>query len=186
MKALLNRPTLRFQSLTARYLRSPDSEIIKILDVYFVSFHNPSGDDLYITEYGLPYLRLLDPFNFLTDEDWYRHNSVRLSGTASAYRVRTKKVNGIHKDLVIKWNRMGQDIPGDQGSGEFSDSAFNSPFEEFSLVQELKDLKKEVTALRVERSQVKKLRPLTKEQDKPEKKDAPNLFGRARRFFVRK
>ena len=32
--------------------------------------------------------------------------------------VRTKKINGTYKDIVIKWNRMGQDIPGEDDSDE--------------------------------------------------------------------
>jgi len=54
------------------------------------------------------------------------------------YKVTTKKINGKSKDIVIKWNRMGQDIPGSFDLKELN-IEFNSPFEEFALVTELRN-----------------------------------------------
>ena len=53
--------------------------------------------------------------------------------------VTTKKIQGKQKDIVIKWNRMGQDIPVADRDDELMSAEFNSPFEEFSLVMELKN-----------------------------------------------
>ncbi|MGQ9631803.1 MAG: hypothetical protein ACUVXI_16065 [bacterium] len=95
--------------------------------------------DLYITELGLPFTDCLFPENHWSDKEWFKKHSERLSGTSSLYRVTTKKINGRQKDIVIKWNRMGQEIPDDEG---FMNAEFNSPFEEFSLVMELRDAQK--------------------------------------------
>ncbi|MBN2440256.1 MAG: hypothetical protein JXJ04_02895 [Spirochaetales bacterium] len=119
-----------------------DVELEKILGNYYIHF-KLGKDDLYITQYGFPFHENLKPENFLTDNEWYKKNSIRLSGTSCTYKVKTKRVNNIDLDIVIKWNRMGQDIPGSENSDEFHGAAFNSPFEEFSLVMELRKTKYE-------------------------------------------
>ena len=97
------------------------NNITKILNVEYAHIKRGNNDDLYITSYGLPFIENLKPENFYTDKTWFRTNSERLSGTSSVYKVRTKKVNGKQKDIVIKWNRMGQDIPGaDDAEEHFS------------------------------------------------------------------
>ncbi len=113
-------------------------ETISIFDTEYVHVQLENKDDLYITKYGLPFIEILEPDNYWTDENWFQQNSVRLSGTSSIYKIRTKKVNGKQKDIVIKWNRMGQDIPGELECEELAYAEFNSPFEEFSLVMELR------------------------------------------------
>jgi hypothetical protein len=123
---------------------SYNAELEKILGVYYIHL-KINEDDLYITKYGFPFIENLRPENFLTDDAWYRENSLRLSGTSCTYKVRTKKVKERDLDIVIKWNRMGQDIPGAEKSEEFHEAAFNSPFEEFSLVTELRKSKYEST-----------------------------------------
>jgi hypothetical protein len=128
-----------FQQLLDVSPKSEIFEIEKILNVYYLHIKCENSDDLYITRYGLPFFENLKPHNFLTDRNWYNGNSVRLSGSGCTYKIRTKEINGLSKDLVIKWNRMGQDIPGDEGTDESAGAEFNSPFEEFSLVMELRD-----------------------------------------------
>lgn len=115
------------------------NEMLKILGVEYIHSNLGNEDDLYITKYGLPCTENLRPENFWTDKNWFKQNSTRLSGTSCLYKVRTKKVNGKHKDIVIKWNRMGQDVPVGDASDELINAEFNSPFEEFSLVMELRN-----------------------------------------------
>jgi hypothetical protein len=112
------------------------NEVTKILSVEYAHIKLENKDDLYITKYGLPFIENLKPENFWTDKKWFDKNSKRLSGTSSIYKIRTKQVDGRHKDIVIKWNRMGQDIPGAEDCEELMYAEFNSPFEEFSLVME--------------------------------------------------
>lgn len=114
-------------------------EIVKILGVEYAHLKLKKEDDLYITADGLSFIGNLKPVNYWTDKKWFKKNSVRLSGTSSIYKIRTKKVKGRHIDLVIKWNRMGQDIPGTENCEELMCAKFNSPFEEFSLVKELRN-----------------------------------------------
>lgn len=113
----------------------------KILDVDYVHLSLETEGDLYLTKYGMACLDQLRPRNFLTDEYWFDTHSLKLLGTSHVYKVRTKEVDGMSKDVVIKWNRMGQDVPGAEVFEELLE--FNSPFEEFSLVMELRTTKYE-------------------------------------------
>ena len=112
--------------------------------VGYLHLQMDDGSDLYVTRYGLPSLRHLLPHNYWTDKDWFAEHSVRLPGTSTVYRIMTKEIDGISKEIVLKWNRMGQDIPGETQALDLSSAAFNSPFEEFSLVIELRNTRPEI------------------------------------------
>ncbi len=56
-----------------------------------------------------------------------------MTGTSTIFRVINKPSVGRQRQIVIKWNRMGQDIPGD----DFADAEFNSPFEEVAIAVRL-------------------------------------------------
>lgn len=112
--------------------------MVKILNVDYMHLPLPSGDDLYVTSLGLPFLDNLKPENFWADKQWFQEHSCSLSGTSCLYKVRTKPVHGKQKDIVLKWNRMGQIVPGEENRCDLIDAEFNSPFEEFSLVMELR------------------------------------------------
>lgn len=114
-------------------------EIVKIFDIEYAHISLEGQDDIYVTTLGLPYIENLMPYNFWTDRVWFKENSVRLDGTSYPYKITTKKVNNLQKDIVVKWNRMGQEVPGAQDCEELMFASFNSPFEEFALVLELRE-----------------------------------------------
>jgi len=111
---------------------------IRVMDVEYVHVVTPVGDDLYLTAHGLPLAAHLMPDRFWTDRAWSRANRHRLNGTSTVYRIATKPIGGRHKDIVLKWNRMGQDVPGATGADNLATANFNSPFEEFALTTELR------------------------------------------------
>ncbi|MFC1708759.1 hypothetical protein ACFL2J_01690 [Candidatus Omnitrophota bacterium] len=115
------------------------NQIAKILGIEYAHIKLTNKDDLYLTSQGLPFIENLKPENYWTDANWFNKNSKRLLGTGCVYKIRTKRVNGKYKDIVIKWNRMGQNIPGEDDYEELMDAEFNSPFEEFSLVAGLRN-----------------------------------------------
>jgi len=117
---------------------------VTVFGVGYLHLQMDDGSDLYVTRYGLPSLRHLLPHNYWTDKEWFAEHSVRLAGTSTLYRITTKEIDGISKEIVLKWNRMGQDIPGETQASELSSAAFNSPFEEFSLVIELRNTRPEI------------------------------------------
>jgi len=120
------------------------AETIRVLGVDYAHLKLANGADLYVTDHGRSFVDLLRPENILTDRAWFEQNAVRLSGTSAVYRVRTKPVGGAFRDVVVKWNRMGQDIPGAEITEDLTTAEFNSPFEEFSLVMELRDSRREL------------------------------------------
>ena len=113
-------------------------EHIEILGVDYFHIKLPNNDDLYVTSYGLPHLESLLPKNHLSDRPWFKENSSKLAGTSAVFKVKTKPVNDRQLDLVCKWNRIGQDVPGAENLDGFDNVEFNSPFEEFALLEELR------------------------------------------------
>jgi hypothetical protein len=113
--------------------------LITVLGVKYLHLRVEDGTDLYVTEYGLPFVKCLMPENHWADNAWMKAHSVRLPGTSALHRVTTKTVEGKFKEIVLKWNRMGQDIPGETQARDAAEVEFNSPFVEFSLVLELRN-----------------------------------------------
>jgi hypothetical protein len=111
----------------------------KIFGTDYLHLQSENGDDLYVTKYGMPFVHDLYPCGFLTDGSWFDRNAVRLSGSGFTYKVKTKGNGRRGVEVVIKYNRMGQDIPVTDDSDDLSGAEFNSPFEEFALVMELRD-----------------------------------------------
>jgi hypothetical protein len=122
-----------------------EMETVSIFNVEYRHLELPNGDEMYFTVFGLPFLEFLRPENFWLDREWFDQNAVKLFGhdrrfvgTSRIYRVRTKPVGGRRIDLVLKWNRMGQDVPGAHDSSDLAHVEFNSPYEEFERVMELR------------------------------------------------
>ncbi len=113
--------------------------LITVLGVKYLHLRVEDGTDLYVTEHGLPFAKSLMPENHWGDKAWMKAHSVRLPGTSAVHQVVTKEVDGRSKEIVIKWNRMGQDIPGETRVVDDAGAEFNSPFMEFSLVIELRN-----------------------------------------------
>ena len=108
------------------------------MGVDYFHFKSSDGGDLYLTRYGLPFWRNLLPENWYARE-WFEKKRQRLEGTSTIYRVPTRQVNGRALSLVVKWSRVGEEVPLDTLTiNKFIHAEFNSPFEEFSLLMELR------------------------------------------------
>jgi hypothetical protein len=94
--------------------------------------------DLYLTKYGQAFWEHLLPENWYAKE-WFEANRERLTGTSTVYKVPTRTLHGTELHLVVKWSRVGEDVPLDTLTiNKFINAEFNSPFEEFSLLMELR------------------------------------------------
>lgn len=117
------------------------ANFLRIMGVNYVHHKTADGGDLYLTEYGLPFRQHLDPENWY-EENYFRAHRQRLEGTSTVYKVPTRPIDGFlcsSIDLVVKWSRVGQDIPLDTFTlNKTINAEFNTPFEEFSLVEELR------------------------------------------------
>ena len=112
---------------------------LNLLGVDYVHVKTADGGDLYLTKFGTPFYENLKPESWF-EPAWFEKNRERLSGTSTVYRVRTKPVNGLSKELVVKWCRVGEEVPFDTFTfSKFAEAEFNSPYEEFSLVMEMRE-----------------------------------------------
>lgn len=127
------------QTRNFAYAIITEEAIINVLGVVYAHIKTVDGGDLYLTQYGLPYADLLAVENWY-EQTWFRAHRERLTGTSAVYRVPTKEVNGRKLDLVVKNNRVGEHVPLDTHTlYEFVNAEFNSPWEEFALVMELRE-----------------------------------------------
>jgi hypothetical protein len=111
---------------------------ISLLGVDYIHLKTEDGGDLYLTRFGLPFWKNLLPENWYARE-WFEAKRERLEGTSTVYKVPTRPVNGKVLHLVVKWSRVGEMVPFDTLTvNKFIQAEFNSPFEEFSLLMELR------------------------------------------------
>jgi hypothetical protein len=112
---------------------------VNVLGVVYLHRKTEDGGDLYLTRFAEPHQEHLEIHNWY-EESWFTEHRVRLLGTSSVYRVPTRRVNGTSLDLVVKHNRVGEDVPLNTHTlQEFVSAEFNSPWEEFALVMEMGD-----------------------------------------------
>lgn len=111
---------------------------MSLLGVDYLHLKTNDGGDLYFTRFGLPFWKNLLPENWHARE-WFEAKRERLEGTSVVYKVPTRPVNGRVLHLVVKWSRVGEMVPLDTFTvAQFIHAEFNSPFEEFSLLMELR------------------------------------------------
>ncbi len=111
---------------------------ISLLGVDYTHLKTEDGGDLYLTRFGLPFWKNLLPRNWYARE-WFEAKRERLEGTSMVYKVPTRPVDGTVLHLVVKWSRVGEMVPFDTLTvNKFIQAEFNSPFEEFSLLMELR------------------------------------------------
>lgn len=122
--------------------QSPSQEpetFLNILGVLYLHRRTPEGGDLYLTPFGLAVQQQLEIANWL-EPAWFQAHRQRLEGTSTVYRVPTRPVEGRSIDLVVKYCRVGEDVPlNTHTMREFMSAEFNSPWEEFALVMELRE-----------------------------------------------
>lgn len=115
------------------------TSFLDILGVVYDHAKTSDGGDIYLTSHGMQHASALDIHNWY-DKEWFSEKAERLAGTSAVYRVPTKAVNGAAMQLVVKNSRVGEDVPLDTHTLEqFVNAEFNSPWEEFSLVTELRE-----------------------------------------------
>lgn len=113
--------------------------LLNILGVVYVHRKTADGGDIYLTRFGLAVESYLDLHNWY-EKEWFREHRERLDGTSAVFRVLTRKIAGRSMDLVVKNCRVGEDVPLETRTLlEFMNAEFNSPWEEFALVMEMRE-----------------------------------------------
>jgi len=116
----------------------PGTSFVDLLGVRYAHLATRDGGDLYLTDYGQPFWEHLLPENWYARE-WFEAKRQRLTGTSTIYKVPTRRIRGRTLHLVVRWSRVGEEVPLDTMTiNKFVNAEFNSPFEEFALLMELR------------------------------------------------
>jgi len=127
------------QHIPTAVMPIPGGRVITVLGVPYVHIRSVEGGDLYLTRLGVQVHEWLQIENWY-ESHWFSANRRPLEGTSSVYRVPTRPIAGKSVDLVVKNCRVGEDVPIDTHTLEEALGAeFNSPWEEFSLVMEMRE-----------------------------------------------
>jgi len=125
---------------------------ISLLGVDYIRLKAGDGGDLYLTRFGALFRRHLLLENWFAP-DWFESRRERLLGTGTVYKVPTRLVRGLSLNLVVKWSRVGEQVPLDTLTvNKFIHAEFNSPFEEFALLMELRKGENGPPGIRIRKS----------------------------------
>lgn len=109
------------------YIRNPDEE----------------GGFLYVTRWGWHHLSHLRPENWFTERKFVKRGERLRGSTGTVYFYPSHPEGAAPLDLLLKVSRIAEDVPG-KLAGEFPElsnrngASFNSPFEEFGMVEDLR------------------------------------------------
>ncbi len=129
-------------------LRSAQApRIIEVFGVRYAHLKTKDGGDMWVTDLGRPFMECLAPERWY-EEGWFAKTGRRLEGTSSVYHFQSRRLAPTDRsvDLVVKWSRVGQDVPLTMdpevvrmmGLEEEVAPRFNSPFSEIGLMMELR------------------------------------------------
>ncbi len=123
----------------------PLANLSRSFDMDYIRIQLPDGGDLYVTHYGWRNAEKLMPQCWFTDKYFSRFGTRLPGSTGTVYRVPTKPVNGKSIDIVVKFSRVGQEVPLVVATfpdgvlpEDVTNARFNSPFEEFGLLHEMR------------------------------------------------
>jgi len=116
----------------------PEFKPVNMMGVEYFHRRTADGGDLYLTQYGLPFARQLMPENW-REPEWFQAHRQRLRGTSTIYRTLTRPVDDVSLDIVVRYNRVGEELPVDTITlRQFINADFNSPFEEIAVLNRLR------------------------------------------------
>jgi hypothetical protein len=106
----------------------------------------PTGGQLLLTQHGWRFAECLLPRQWYDDRHYVRAGTRLPGGTGAVYRVPTRPVGGRSIDIVVKFSRVGQEVPLEMATSfpdevtdeDIAAARFNSPFEEFGLLEEMR------------------------------------------------
>lgn len=131
---------------SADFFDLPPERIVRAFGVDYAHLRPGEGGDLYVTRYGWPHRTALLPDRWYHGQRFAEHG-IKLPGSSGhVYRIRTHRDDGRALDLVVKFSRVAQDVPvvidtsfpEDVSPTLIAEAHFNSPMEEFGLVEELR------------------------------------------------
>ena len=129
-----------------RFDAVPSERRVRAFGVDYIKFTDAEGGDLYITKHGWPIAGHLMPDVWFRDGRFHHEGQRLTGGTGTVYRLRLSRSGEPRVELVIKYSRFAEHVPLFMPStlphdlpGYLVESAtFNSPFEEFGLIEDLR------------------------------------------------
>lgn len=122
---------------------------VTFLGLEYLQIQTEDGGDLYLTRFGAPVAEYLSPENWY-ESHWFTAVRERLPGTSAIFRVPTHTVHGVRLNLVVRFSRVGQEVPLDRDTlCRFPNAEFNSPFEEFAAAMQLRETRFEASEPRI-------------------------------------
>jgi hypothetical protein len=148
---LLIHPTMKttddLDSLFAcRFHDLSPAQTVRAFGVQYVHLSDPEGGELYLTEHGWPSAKKLLPAVWYRGGRFHREGERLTGGTGTVYRLKLSAPGEPRTELVIKFCRFAEYVPlfmpstlPDSLPGYLADLArFNSPFEEFGLIEDMR------------------------------------------------
>jgi hypothetical protein len=129
----------------------------RVYGVPYVQLDDVTGGRLWVTRHGWRLLEHLDPANWYSRRQYERRGRRLSKGSGAVYRVSSAVPADRDVRLIVKFSRMGQDVPL-HVSARFVDSipedvlneaSFNDPFQEFGLLEELRNSRFGPPSLRI-------------------------------------
>lgn len=125
----------------------PDMYKARAFGVTYVHLKDDAGGELYVTPYAWTILEHVLPRHWYEDRRYIKVGHKLPGGTGAVYKVPSLDDPERSRDLVVKFSRVAQDVPifvpadfEDRPSQTALDAArFNSPFEEFGLLEQLRE-----------------------------------------------
>lgn len=123
--------------------RVPEEYHIDVFGVPYVRSPDGEGGFLYVTRWGWHRLPHLRPANWFSGRRFVLEGRRLRGSTGTVYQYPSRPPNASPMELLIKVSRLAEVVPGKLGADTadtrmLSDAAFNSPFEEFALVEDLR------------------------------------------------
>jgi len=121
----------------------PDEYHITAFGVPYIRNPDEEGGFLYVTRWGWHRLMHLRPENWYHGRRFVKEGERLRGSTGTVYRVPSRPEGAAPMDLLIKVSRLAEDVPGKLAAEVeelrvLQEASFNSPFEEFGLVEELR------------------------------------------------
>ncbi len=118
----------------------------QVYGVPYVEFGDADGGRMWVTRHGWRHLPHLDPARWFHGRQYDRRGQHLSAGTGAVFRVSSGLEDGRSIDLVVKFSRFAQevrldvpqDFPGSLPADVHEGVTFNDPFQEFSLLEQLR------------------------------------------------
>ena len=118
---------------------------LQIFGVEYVCLDLPDCGQLFVTRHGWPLLDFLLPKHWFEDRQYARRGRRLPGSTGNVYMMPSRTDRGECSNLVVKFCRFAQHVPLHFSSphptavqGDIDAARFNSPFEEFGLLMDLR------------------------------------------------